>query len=179
LETRVTATLHDPIPRYETTDLHDDLHDDRHTTRGAATALAPMVEVWFQMLADHVPDPDVRCRACTSAGTGVRGTQWPCSLRSVAELARERHAARWAGEPRPSRGRRRMHGLHGASCQVTPREREFLQHAADGRDDTDIAERLGVPVRTVRTTIRRIGFTLGVPDRTALLVLALRAGIVV
>ena len=74
---------------------------------------------------------------------------------------------------------RRLPGLRGASCPLTLREREFLQLAADGWRDLEIAERLEVPERTVRTSIRRIGRAVGAPDRSALLVLALRAGVVV
>jgi DNA-binding NarL/FixJ family response regulator len=139
-----------------------------------ATALAPMVDVWFRILTDHVPDGQSHCRACS----GARRTPWPCSLRSLAELARRRHAEQWPSPP-PTRGRRSLHGSHGASCAVTPREREFLQMAAEGRDDAEIAARLDVPERTVRTTIRRITRKLGEPDRAGLLVLALRTGVVV
>lgn len=137
----------------------------------AATALAPMVEVWFRILTVHLPDSDDRCRACSS------GTAWPCSLRSLAELARREHADR--RPPPATRGRRSLHGAQGASCAVTPKERQFLQMAAEGRDDDEIAEALDVPELTVRTTIRRITRKLGEPDRAGLLVLALRTGVVV
>ena len=152
-------------------------------TPDVATALAPMVEVWFRILTQHVPDvmsPDVmrpdtgaRCRACS----GTSSTPWPCSLRSLAELARREHAG--GREEGTTRGRRSLHGVQGTSCPVTPRERQFLQMAAEGRDDDEIAAALDVPERTVRTTIRRITRKLGEPDRTGLLVLALRTGVVV
>jgi DNA-binding CsgD family transcriptional regulator len=145
--------------------------------RGAAAALAPMVDVWFRILADHAPDAELRCRTCTSAGTGARSTPWPCSLRTLAELARRQHADRW-GE-RSTRGRRSLYGAQGTSCAVTPREREFLQVAAEGCTDAEIAAQLDVPELTVRTTIRRIARKLGEPDRDALLVLALRTGVIV
>jgi DNA-binding CsgD family transcriptional regulator len=136
---------------------------------GPAAELAPMVEVWFRILGDHVPDQDRRCRACS----GVRRAAWPCPVRALAERARQWHALGLSG-----RGRR-LPGLRGTSCPLTLREREFLQLAADGWPDPEIAERLDVPERTVRTSIRRIGRAVGAPDRTALLVLALRAGVVV
>ena len=147
------------------------------TGAGAAAALAPMVEIWFRILVDHVPDPDARCRACTAAGTGERNTPWPCTVRAVAATARQRHAALAGGTGR-SRTRRILRGQRG-SCPMTPRELEFLQMAADGRSDPEIAEHLDVPERTVRATIRRIIHTLGVGDRSSLLVLALRHGVVV
>lgn len=128
-----------------------------------------MVEMWFRILAEHVSDDDQCCRACS----GVRRTAWPCQVRALAERARQWHAV-----GRSHRGRR-LPGLRGPSCPLTLREREFLQFAADGWRDPEIAERLDVPERTVRTSIRRIGRAVGAPDRTALLVLALRAGVVV
>ena len=136
---------------------------------GPAAELAPMVEVWFRILSDHVPDEDQRCRACT----GVRRAAWPCPVRALAERAPQWHAL-----GQSARGTR-LPGLRGASCPLTLREREFLQLAADGWRDLEIAERLEVPERTVRTSIRRIGRAVGAPDRTGLLVLALRAGVVV
>ena len=136
---------------------------------GPAAELAPMVEVWFRILGDHVPDEDRRCKACS----GVRRAAWPCPVRGLAERARQWHALGLS-----ARGRR-LPGLRGASCPLTLREREFLQLAADGWRDLEIAERLEVPERTVRTSIRRIGRAVGAPDRTGLLVLALRAGVVV
>lgn len=136
---------------------------------GPAAELAPMVEVWFRILGDHVPDEDRRCRSCT----GVRRTAWPCQVRALAERARQWHALGLS-----SRGRR-LPGMRGTSCPLTLREREFLQLAADGWRDMEIAERLDVPEPTVRTSIRRIARAVGAPDRTGLLVLALRAGVVV
>lgn len=142
-------------------------------TPDAATALAPMVEVWFRILTEHLPDPQDRCRACS----GTTSTAWPCSLRSLAELARREYAD--GREAPATRGRRSLHGARGTSCAVTPKERQFLQMAAEGRDDDEIAAALDVPERTVRTTIRRIARKLGEPDRAGLLVLALRTGVVV
>jgi DNA-binding CsgD family transcriptional regulator len=136
---------------------------------GPAAELAPMVEVWFRILGDHVPDADRRCQACT----GVRRTAWPCQVRALAERARQWHALGLS-----NRGRR-LPGMRGSSCPLTLREREFLQLAADGWQDMEIAERLDVPEPTVRTSIRRIARAVGAPDRAALLVLALRAGVLV
>ncbi|SHK62122.1 regulatory protein, luxR family [Pseudonocardia thermophila] len=153
----------------------------------AAAALAPMVEVWFQMLVDHVPDADRNCTACTHGGTGARHTPWPCALRTVAEAARQEFTQVSVPSPRkplddtigrPAGRRRRLRSPHGVTRMLTAREQEYLQLAADGYDDARIAAELGVPERTVATSIRRLARTLGVPDRTALLVLALREGVI-
>jgi hypothetical protein len=55
-----------------------------------AAALAPMVDVWRRLLAQHVPDGAGCCCACTN-GTGMPVVPWPCSLHEVADLARRRH----------------------------------------------------------------------------------------
>lgn len=60
-----------------------------------ADELAPMVEVWQRLLSLHRPDRTGRCRTCTQGGTGLPGTQWPCALHGIAELAQRRH-----GQPR-------------------------------------------------------------------------------
>ncbi|MDN5861575.1 MAG: helix-turn-helix transcriptional regulator [Pseudonocardia sp.] len=153
----------------------------------AAAALAPMVEVWFRMLMDHVPDAGHNCTACTHGGTGARHTPWPCALRTVAEVARREFTRVTVPAPRmpmddapagPAPRRRRLRGPHGITRMLTPREQEFLQLAADGCGDPVISVRLGIPERTVATTMRRLARTLGVADRGGLLVLALREGVI-
>ncbi|WP_232662076.1 helix-turn-helix transcriptional regulator [Pseudonocardia sp. TRM90224] len=151
---------------------------------GAAAALAPMVEVWFRMLEEHVPDADNRCTACT----GVRNTPWPCALHAVAEQARQWHASRTIPMPRRSpegqrdaspRRPRWLRGNRRLPRPLTPREQEFLQLAANGYGDTEIAARLDVPERTVGTSLRRIGHALGAPQRSDLIVLAIREGVII
>ncbi|GAA1327259.1 hypothetical protein [Pseudonocardia xinjiangensis] len=68
-----------------------------------AVELAPMVEVWQRLLADHVPDGAGRCRTCTKGGTGLPSSPWPCSIHGIADMARRRHDADLAGSGRPDR----------------------------------------------------------------------------
>lgn len=56
-----------------------------------AAELAPMVDVWKRLLAQHVPDRSGRCVVCTKGGTGLPSTPWPCSIHGIAEMARRRH----------------------------------------------------------------------------------------
>jgi hypothetical protein len=56
-----------------------------------AAELAPMVDVWQKLLAEHVPDRAGRCRTCTKGGTGLPGVRWPCSLHGIADAARRSH----------------------------------------------------------------------------------------
>jgi hypothetical protein len=58
----------------------------------AAAELAPMIEVWRQLLTVHVPDPRGRCQACTQGGTGIPAARWPCGPRRIAEAAAQCHA---------------------------------------------------------------------------------------
>ena len=58
-----------------------------------ADELAPMVEVWQRLLAQHVPDRAGRCRTCTKGGTGLPTTPWPCVIHGIADMARRRHDA--------------------------------------------------------------------------------------
>jgi hypothetical protein len=56
-----------------------------------ADELAPMVEVWQRLLAQHVPDRAGRCRTCTKGGTGLPTTPWPCVIHGIADMARRSH----------------------------------------------------------------------------------------
>jgi hypothetical protein len=62
-----------------------DLMPEQHRV---AAELAPMVEVWQRLLAQHVPDRAGRCRTCTKGGTGLRTTPWPCVIHGIADMAR-------------------------------------------------------------------------------------------
>jgi hypothetical protein len=45
-----------------------------------------------RLLAEHQPDEDGLCRACTRGGTGYRYVQWPCPVGAVALAARDPQA---------------------------------------------------------------------------------------
>lgn len=68
------------------------VHQDLELRRLAAE-LAPMVDVWQRLLAQHTPDRTGRCRTCTKGGTGLPSQPWPCSIHGIAELARRRYDA--------------------------------------------------------------------------------------
>lgn len=53
-----------------------------------AAALAPMVELWQRLLAEHAPDDSGYCRTCTKGGTGLPTTPWPCVINGIADMAR-------------------------------------------------------------------------------------------
>jgi two-component system, NarL family, response regulator LiaR len=65
-----------------------------------------------------------------------------------------------------------------AAEHLTPREREVLQLVVEGYANKQIARRLRITEKTVKTHVSSILQKLGVPDRTAAAVLAIRQGLV-
>ncbi|GAA0940364.1 hypothetical protein [Pseudonocardia zijingensis] len=70
-----------------------DTDDSVPEQQRVADELAPMVEVWQRLLAQHVPDRAGRCRTCTKGGTGLPTTPWPCVIHGIADMARRTHDA--------------------------------------------------------------------------------------
>ncbi|WP_459024874.1 hypothetical protein [Pseudonocardia sp. DLS-67] len=70
-----------------------DLGDAMPEQQRVADELAPMVEVWQRLLAQHVPDRAGRCRTCTKGGTGLPTTPWPCVIHGIADMARRSYDA--------------------------------------------------------------------------------------
>jgi len=65
-----------------------------------------------------------------------------------------------------------------ATERLTPREREVLQLLVEGHANKYVARRLLITEKTVKTHVSSILQKLGVPDRTAAAVLAIRQGLV-
>lgn len=61
-------------------------------------------------------------------------------------------------------------------CPLTARELEVLSHAAEGRENAQIAKRLFLSTETVRTHIKSILRKLGAADRTQAVHIAHRHG---
>jgi hypothetical protein len=76
-----------PVP------LHGDSDDGVPEGQRVADELAPMVEVWKRLLAQHVPDRTGCCRMCTKGGTGLHTTPWPCVIHWIADTARRSYHA--------------------------------------------------------------------------------------
>lgn len=74
---------------------------------------------------------------------------------------------------------RRVADPAGAAVEhLTPREREVLQLVVEGYANKQIARRLRIAEKTVKTHVSSILQKLGVADRTAAAVLAIRQGLV-
>ena len=65
-----------------------------------------------------------------------------------------------------------------AAEALTPREREVLRLVVEGFANKQIARRLAITEKTVKTHVSSILQKLGVADRTAAAVLAIRQGLV-
>lgn len=61
--------------------------------------------------------------------------------------------------------------------QLSAREREVVQGVVDGLSNSQIAERHGTAMNTVRTQLHAIFGKLGLANRAALAVWALRNGV--
>lgn len=98
----------------------------------------------------------------------------------LAAAIRDVHRGRPALHPDvAARLMRRAADPGGAAVEVlTPREREVLQLVVEGFANKQIARRLRITEKTVKTHVSSILQKLGVPDRTAAAVLAIRQGLV-
>ena len=65
-----------------------------------------------------------------------------------------------------------------AHPDMTPRERDVLRLIVEGLANKQIAQRLGIGEKTVKTHVSRVLAKLGVEDRTQAAVLAIREGLV-
>lgn len=99
---------------------------------------------------------------------------------ALAEAIREVHRGRPVLHPDvAARLMRRVADPAGpATDPLTPREREVLRLVVEGYANKQIARRLAITEKTVKTHVSSILQKLGVPDRTAAAVLAIRQGLV-
>jgi NarL family two-component system response regulator LiaR len=65
-----------------------------------------------------------------------------------------------------------------AHDDLTAREREVLRLMVEGLANKQIAQRLGIGEKTIKTHVSRVLAKLGVADRTQAAVLAIREGLV-
>lgn len=61
---------------------------------------------------------------------------------------------------------------------LTRRQRETLQHYADGRSTAEVAERLGVTTETIRTHTKAVLARLGARDRAHAVAIGLRSSLI-
>lgn len=99
---------------------------------------------------------------------------------ALAEAIREIHRGRPVLHPDvAARLMRRVADPAGPAAEaLTPREREVLRLVVEGYANKQIARRLAITEKTVKTHVSSILQKLGVADRTAAAVLAIRQGLV-
>jgi DNA-binding CsgD family transcriptional regulator len=84
-----------------------------------------------------------------------------------------------SGAPAPTRPLPKVSALDDDSPldQLSPREREVFERLAHGETQREVAEKLGLSVKTVETYRARIGDKLGLGSRADLVELALQTGV--
>ena len=98
---------------------------------------------------------------------------------ALADGIRDVHAGRPALDP--SVASRLMRGggpSRRTRDQLTPREQDVLRLMVEGLANKQIAQRLGIGEKTIKTHVSRVLAKLGVADRTQAAVLAIREGLV-
>jgi two-component system, NarL family, response regulator LiaR len=98
---------------------------------------------------------------------------------ALAEGIRDVHAGRPALHPSvAARLMRRGGSPASAHGDITAREHDVLRLVVEGLPNKQIAQRLGIGEKTVKTHVSRVLAKLGVEDRTQAAVLAIREGLV-
>jgi NarL family two-component system response regulator LiaR len=97
----------------------------------------------------------------------------------LADAIRDVHAGRPALHPSvAARLMRRGGGPARSLGDITAREHDVLRLMVEGLPNKQIAQRLGIGEKTVKTHVSRVLAKLGVADRTQAAVLAIREGLV-
>jgi two-component system, NarL family, response regulator LiaR len=98
---------------------------------------------------------------------------------ALADAIRDVHAGRPALHPSvAARLMRRGGGPARSLGDITAREHDVLRLMVEGLPNKQIAQRLGIGEKTVKTHVSRVLAKLGVADRTQAAVLAIREGLV-
>jgi two-component system, NarL family, response regulator LiaR len=98
---------------------------------------------------------------------------------ALADAIRDVHAGRPALHPSvAARLMRRGGGPARSRGDITAREHDVLRLVVEGLPNKQIAQRLGIGEKTVKTHVSRVLAKLGVADRTQAAVLAIREGLV-
>jgi two-component system, NarL family, response regulator LiaR len=98
---------------------------------------------------------------------------------ALADGIRDVHAGRPALDPSvAARLMRRGGSQRPTHSDLTARERDVLALVVEGLANKQIAQRLGIGEKTIKTHVSRVLAKLGVEDRTQAAVLAIREGLV-
>jgi DNA-binding NarL/FixJ family response regulator len=97
---------------------------------------------------------------------------------ALADGIRDVHAGRPALHPSIAARLMRREGSGAAHTDLTSRELDVLRLVVEGLANKQIAQRLGIGEKTVKTHVSRVLAKLGVEDRTQAAVLAIREGLV-
>lgn len=153
-------------------------HDDPTPFRAIATAKALREDLHVLVVIDEVKATDLR-EAVVAGADGFLISSAPLAelRRAAVSTARGDRfvspevALHLAGAWRPENER-------SPHSSITPRELEVLELLAEGLTNADIAERLGVSPRTVKTHVQNLLAKLDTRDRTGAVARAFRLGII-
>lgn len=152
--------------------------DDPAPFRVIATSKALREDLNVLVLADEVTAADLR-EAVVAGADGFLLTTAP-----LAELERAIEAtARGERVVSPEVamhlvGTWRPEGSAPQRASLTPRELDVLRHMAEGLTNAQIAERLDVSPRTVKTHVQNLLSKLDTPDRTGAVARGFRLGLI-
>jgi DNA-binding NarL/FixJ family response regulator len=117
---------------------------------------------------DRRPHPYSANRALEAGATAYAAKSSPCeALEAAIDAAAD-------SESYVDPGAREANG----SRRLTRRQRETLQHFADGRSTSEVAERLGVTTETVRTHTKAVLARLSARDRAHAVAIGLRSSLI-
>jgi DNA-binding NarL/FixJ family response regulator len=97
---------------------------------------------------------------------------------ALADGIRDVHAGRPALHPSVAARLMRPGDSGAGHTDITSREHDVLRLVVEGLSNKQIAQRLGIGEKTVKTHVSRVLAKLGVEDRTQAAVLAIREGLV-
>ncbi len=152
--------------------------DDPEPFRAIATTKALRDDIHVLVLADEVTAADLR-EAVVAGADGFLLTHAPLAEIQRAVLATGRGerivspevAMHLVGSWHPD-------GQEPQRASLTPRELEVLEHLAEGLTNQQIADRLGLSPRTIKTHVQNLLAKLDVPDRTGAVARGFRLGLI-